>query len=335
MSVDSDYYAVLGIPADAASPVIREAYRSSMRKCHPDLNRNDDAAARARIVNEAYRILRDPQTRATYDEDRTRRGRPARDRPTLHAGFASPFSRHQDLQLQPAPGPAPRSLWLPFTLFVVSAIGGFLGLLSSGILNPASSAYSGRALDEEERGNKRIDDLIAAMVDGRDEAAPKSTPTSESGPLGSRAGQLGENLESPPVASSDIAYAAGKFAEVSLRSGMRGAQNYSVGCHEEMKARPSWKLADRCSAFDLTARIVDADVARSTRSQADDYFISLANGGNGIYSFLGASTNERSLREPQIIRAILPIIRPRHKAPLGNDPSRLGSAQSVSEDLAP
>lgn len=49
---------------------IRAAYRNLMRRFHPDVNRSDDAAARATAINEAYACLSDEARRAAYDEGR-------------------------------------------------------------------------------------------------------------------------------------------------------------------------------------------------------------------------------------------------------------------------
>ena len=79
-----DYYAELGITADASRPAIDEAYRRRAKALHPD--RNPDAAAEERFkrLAAAYAVLRDPATRRAYDDFRHRvasgslYGRPSR-----------------------------------------------------------------------------------------------------------------------------------------------------------------------------------------------------------------------------------------------------------------
>jgi molecular chaperone DnaJ len=63
-----DYYAVLGIAATAAPRDIRQAYRRLARRYSPDVN-FWDAAAHALFaeIEEAYRVLNDPASRAMYD----------------------------------------------------------------------------------------------------------------------------------------------------------------------------------------------------------------------------------------------------------------------------
>jgi len=63
----SDHYAVLGVPPDADVDTIRVAHRACARVAHPDLG--GDQAQMMR-VNEAWRILRDPVSRAAYDRSR-------------------------------------------------------------------------------------------------------------------------------------------------------------------------------------------------------------------------------------------------------------------------
>jgi hypothetical protein len=74
-----DYYAVLQVRPDADQEVIDAAYRGLMKKYHPDLAGDDPRAiqehlARAKGLNEAYSVLRDPARRKRYDEVRYVRG---------------------------------------------------------------------------------------------------------------------------------------------------------------------------------------------------------------------------------------------------------------------
>ena len=68
----SDYYARLGIDAEAAGDDVRKAYRRVAREVHPDRNPGDpDAALRFRRVREAYEVLSDDEARRRYDAQRT------------------------------------------------------------------------------------------------------------------------------------------------------------------------------------------------------------------------------------------------------------------------
>jgi molecular chaperone DnaJ len=66
--VSADYYAVLGVPREAAEADIKKAYRKLAMEYHPDRNNGDKAAEeRFKEITEAYEVLRDPEKRATYD----------------------------------------------------------------------------------------------------------------------------------------------------------------------------------------------------------------------------------------------------------------------------
>jgi curved DNA-binding protein len=62
-----DYYAILGVPRDAAPEDIKRAYRKLARKYHPDVSKLPDAEARFKEVNEAQEVLMDAEKRAAYD----------------------------------------------------------------------------------------------------------------------------------------------------------------------------------------------------------------------------------------------------------------------------
>jgi len=61
-----DYYEVLQVHPRASSAVVKAAYRVILRElgAHPDLGGREDFAA---LLNQAYRVLSDPELRAEYD----------------------------------------------------------------------------------------------------------------------------------------------------------------------------------------------------------------------------------------------------------------------------
>ena len=70
MQAAEDYYAILLVSPEAEDAAIRAAYRTLMRRYHPDVNASVDAAAKAKAINEAYACLRNRSNRAAYDWQR-------------------------------------------------------------------------------------------------------------------------------------------------------------------------------------------------------------------------------------------------------------------------
>ena len=68
-----DYYAILGVDRNATEQDIKNAYRKLARKYHPDVSKERDAEERFKDVAEAYQTLKDPETRAAYDQLGTHR----------------------------------------------------------------------------------------------------------------------------------------------------------------------------------------------------------------------------------------------------------------------
>jgi hypothetical protein len=90
-----DYYTVLQVHPDAEQEVIDAAYRQLMRKYHPDVAGEDGARAqllhqRAKLINQAYAVLRDPELRWVYDHSQvTRVTARASSESYAHAGASS------------------------------------------------------------------------------------------------------------------------------------------------------------------------------------------------------------------------------------------------------
>ncbi|MBR2869869.1 MAG: molecular chaperone DnaJ [Clostridia bacterium] len=63
-----DYYKTLGVDKNATADDIKKAYRTLVKKYHPDLHPGDAAAAeKFKEINEANEVLSDPKKRQNYD----------------------------------------------------------------------------------------------------------------------------------------------------------------------------------------------------------------------------------------------------------------------------
>ena len=69
-----DYYRLLGVESGAGVSAIRKAFYAIAAKFHPDRNRDAEEGTRRALydifkrLNEAYRVLCDPERRRAYDE---------------------------------------------------------------------------------------------------------------------------------------------------------------------------------------------------------------------------------------------------------------------------
>ena len=67
MTTNRDYYDILGVPRNASTEDIKQAFRKLARQYHPDVNKASDAEEKFKEINEAYGVLSDPDKRSRYD----------------------------------------------------------------------------------------------------------------------------------------------------------------------------------------------------------------------------------------------------------------------------
>ena len=69
ITVDPNYWSLLGVSPECDSTELKLAFRKEARKWHPDLNKNDvNAEERFKLINEAYAILSDPKKRSEWEK---------------------------------------------------------------------------------------------------------------------------------------------------------------------------------------------------------------------------------------------------------------------------
>jgi curved DNA-binding protein CbpA len=309
MDLAGDHYRTLGVASDATLAELRLAYRDRMRQVHPDLNKSDAAAATARAVNEAYRILADPDSRTRYDEVRAvrpRASRPFSATPPRAPAVRRPPVRRQ-LQYIDARGKRRRQSWIPFVAFVTVAASAIGALLASGFFDPATVTIADVKMPQPLRSqDRRINELIERfVVDDVPQSVPSPMDDSDPVPGPTRAAAQAEMVAPLPA---DIAGGAGAFAQVSLTAGLNGARLYSQQCEQRVRTSRALRDADRCAAFDFTAAYVDAEVAGTTHNLRNAYFAARNKQPEQLYRLVGMPAYGAQARLLTIRRAVLPMI---------------------------
>ena len=69
--VTKSYYAVLGLLHTAEPVVVKAAFKALAQRYHPDKFKGDPELARTKMrdLNEAYRVLANPEQRQAHDRD--------------------------------------------------------------------------------------------------------------------------------------------------------------------------------------------------------------------------------------------------------------------------
>ena len=104
-----DYYGLLGVPKNASTNEIRQAFRRRALEQHPDRGGDPELF---QSINKAYDVLSDPERRKYYD----RTGRLER---TVEEDFLDGFGRQAEATRRPAPNIKATRAFLTASCFVL------------------------------------------------------------------------------------------------------------------------------------------------------------------------------------------------------------------------
>jgi curved DNA-binding protein CbpA len=100
-----DYYEILQVSPHAEPEIIEAAYKRLALKYHPDTNPSPVASAQMKWINQAYDVLRDPERRVQYDDER--RAYQSSLRPAAQPAPTPPQPVPHQSEEAPTPQPAP------------------------------------------------------------------------------------------------------------------------------------------------------------------------------------------------------------------------------------
>lgn len=83
MPEKTDFYRRLNVDTGASEDAIKRAFRQAVKKTHPDVNKKEGATQHFLDIQEAYKVLSDPDKKAAYDDGRE----PAGISSTIHSAM--------------------------------------------------------------------------------------------------------------------------------------------------------------------------------------------------------------------------------------------------------
>jgi len=247
------FYQTLEVAEHCSDAVIQAAYKAMIKRYHPDLNGDDrdGAERRAKEINEAFRVLGDPQQRSHYDAE-------LRSRRAVGGGRAV---------ISMNPGQDAR-------------VGVASPLLSEGLFGGSSHARSGSWLSGHWRGLPRsmaLVLLIAGIVAAlsytalRPRQASRLQTASSSSTRAALRWGAAQPEEPRSIMTSDIVRGVREFKRVSAGTSRETPLEYSIACHRKIKQTASWKIANVCFGFDAAAS-AGRELEASGASSAGGYF---------------------------------------------------------------
>lgn len=174
MSLQRNYYEVLGLPPGATTDQIKKKYRELARKFHPDVVQ--DKALGQRVftqINQAYSVLGDPERRAQYNGTlQTEAASNATSKPSASAAPAASTAAPPKAPASSAPT-APSQ---PLSASKIQSITEMMGKAENAIMSGKpieARAFCMRILEADPRHVRALEILgdALAQMGRRDEAA--------------------------------------------------------------------------------------------------------------------------------------------------------------------
>ncbi len=183
----SKHYEVLGVAETASPDEVRAAYRRLMRVVHPDVasSGNGTGLHSAADVNEAYRVLIDPERRLAYDRQRRVSGSAIP--PTQQPQYRYESSDHPVYQ-RPVSRPSSPDRRVPWRGVLAVVLSGVVGVVVlSAVADPSvprspdGVLQSGSCVTIEPNGDAReiactgVDDIVMDVLVPFDIPCPQGT----------------------------------------------------------------------------------------------------------------------------------------------------------------
>jgi curved DNA-binding protein len=111
--MDTDYYALLGVPRTATADEIKSAYRRLAQRLHPDVASDAGTEERFKQITRAYQVLRDPDQRVRYELEEMERALDLSGQEIMNSvapvrEFVAPDPNVPRVEEEPADAEAPR-----------------------------------------------------------------------------------------------------------------------------------------------------------------------------------------------------------------------------------
>lgn len=92
-----NYYKVLQVDSEAETDIIMSAYKRLALKYHPDFNKAPDAEEKMKLLNEAKRVLTNPQERRKFDEQFARNNQPPPQQAQTKSSYTQQETAEEDV----------------------------------------------------------------------------------------------------------------------------------------------------------------------------------------------------------------------------------------------